>query len=317
MKLRGIHHITAIAGDPQTNLDFYTGVLGLRFVKRTVNFDDPSTYHLYFGDRTGRPGSAMTFFTWPGARRGRRGAGQVVAASFAIPPASVKYWETRLKEEHVFGELLSERFGDRIIRFLDPDGLMLELIESRQPDDFDFTFPSSVPAEFALRGFHAPTLEIMPTGQSEQLLMQPGFELVGSEKSRRRFSLNRNSASAHIDLVTSDGGDLSISAAGTVHHIAFCCHDQEEQLRWREKLVAMGLHVTPVIDRQYFHSIYFREPGGILFEIATERPGFTVDEEVENLGQSLKLPPQYEAHRREIETTLPPISLKSSAAATP
>ena len=157
----------------------------------------------------------------------------------------------------------------------------------------------------------------MPTGQSEQLLMQLGFELVGSEKSRTRFSLNRNSASAHIDLVTSDDGDLSISAAGTVHHIAFCCHDEEEQLRWREKLVAMGLHVTPVIDRQYFHSIYFREPGGILFEIATERPGFTVDEEVENLGQSLKLPPQYEADRREIEATLPPISLKPSAAATP
>jgi glyoxalase family protein len=314
VKLRGIHHITAIAGDPQPNLDFYTQVLGLRFVKRTVNFDDPSTYHLYFGDRTGRPGSAITFFTWPGARRGRRGAGQVLAISFAIPQGTAQYWEARFKELRVFGEVISERFNNRVIRFLDPDGLMLELIESRQLADIDLGFTSNVPAEFAVRGFHAPTLEVSNREPTEQLLGQLGFELIGSEKSRRRFSLNRDFSSAQLDLLGPGEGDFGVTAAGTVHHIAFCCRDDEEQLLWREKLVGLGLHVTPVIDREYFHSIYFREPGGILFEIATEGPGFTVDEEVENLGNSLKLPPQYEQHRGEIEASLPPISLQPKSA---
>jgi glyoxalase family protein len=314
VKLRGVHHLTAIAGDPQSNLDFYTQVLGLRFVKRTVNFDDPSTYHLYFGDRTGRPGSAITFFTWPGARRGQRGAGQVVAISFAIPHGAGQYWQTRFKELRVFSEVIPDRFNNRAIRFLDHDSLMLELIESGQLIDVDLDFASHVPAEFAVRGFNAPTLEVSRLEPTEQLLGQLGFELIGSEESRRRFSLNQDLASAQLDLVTPGKQHFGVNAAGTVHHIAFRCHDLDEQRRWREKLVGLGLYVTPVIDRQYFHSIYFREPGGVLFEIATEGPGFTVDEPVDNLGNSLKLPPQYEPHRREIEGALPPISVKPTPA---
>src|SRR2546430_2014240 len=218
MKLRGIHHITAIASDPQRNVDFYTRMLGLRFAKRTVNFDDPSTYHLYYGDRTGRPGTAINFFAWPGARRGVRGTGQVVAVRFAIP-----------------------------------------------------------------------------------------------EKSRRRYSVNSKSSSAQIDLVERPDGQFGVNSAGTVHHIAFRCADEKEQLNWRKQIADLGLHVTPVIDRFYFHSIYFREPGGILFEIATEGPGFTVDEPVKQLGESLKLPPQYEQHRAEIERALPPILIEAKA----
>jgi len=309
VKLHGIHHITAIASDPQSNVDFYTQALGLRFAKRTVNFDDPSTYHLYYGDRTGRPGTAITFFAWPGARRGTRGIGQVMTASFAIPNNSLDYWKTRFEEHHVFSEEVPARFGASALRFTDPDGLLLELIESAQLDDVDLKYESEVPKKFAIHGFHAPTLEVQSAKPSEDVLKELGFELIAEEKSRRRFSVNSKSTSAWVDLTERADGQFGINSAGTVHHIAFRCADEKEQLKWREEIVDLGLHVTPVIDRFYFHSIYFREPGGILFEIATEGPGFTVDEPAKNLGQSLKLPPQYEQHRGEIERVLPPILL--------
>jgi glyoxalase family protein len=309
VKLRGIHHITAIATEPQANLDFYTRVLGLRFVKRTVNFDDPSAYHFYFGDRTGRPGTAITFFPWPGARRGSRGVGQVVATSFAVPTASISYWEAHLREHHVFSEKIGARFGDTALRLVDPDGLLLELIESSRLDDVDLGYESEVPREFAVHGFHAPTLEVPHAKKTESLLQTLGFQPGAEENGRRRFSVNERSTSASIDLVERPDGEFGVNSAGTVHHIAFRCADEEEQLQWRNQLVDLGLHVTPLIDRQYFHSIYFREPGGILFEIATENPGFTADEPVEHLGENLKLPPQYESHRAEIERALPPIVL--------
>lgn len=309
MKLRGIHHITAIASDPQANVDFYTAVLGLRFAKRTVNFDDPSTYHLYYGDRSGRPGTAITFFAWPGARRGTRGTGQVVAASFAIPKNSLDYWKARFEEHHVFSEALPARFESSALRFTDPDGLMLQVIESAQLDPVDLKYESEVPRKFAIHGFHAPTLEVQNVKPTENVLKELGFELIGEEKSRRRFSVNSQSTSACLDLIERADGQFGINSAGTVHHIAFRCADDEEQLKWRERMVDLGLHVTPVIDRFYFHSIYFREPGGILFEIATDGPGFTVDEPAQDLGQTLKLPPQYEQHRAEIESVLPPILL--------
>jgi len=313
MKLRGIHHITAIASDPQRNVDFYTQILGLRFAKRTVNFDDPSTYHLYFGDRTGRPGTAITFFAWPGARRGSRGTGQVIATSFAIPPGSIDYWKSRFEQHRVFCEEISSRFEVSAIRLADPDGLLLELIESAQLDDADLKYESEVPNKFAIHGFHAPTLEVQAAKPTEELLKNLGFELTAEEKSRRRFSLNSKSTSAQVDLVERVDGQFGVNSAGTVHHIAFCCADEKEQLRWRKQLLELDLHVTPVIDRYYFHSIYFREPGGILFEIATEGPGFTVDEPAEHLGENLKLPPQYEEHRAEIERVLPPIMFESKA----
>ena len=309
MKLLGIHHITAIAGEPQQNLDFYAGVLGLRFVKRTVNFDDPSSYHFYFGDRTGRPGTALTFFPWPGAQRGTRGTGQVVATSFAIPSDAIDFWKDRFKQQRVLSEEIAERFGDVVLRFADPDGLILELIASANPDDVDLEYKSDVPREFAIHGFHTPTFEVRKADKTIRLLEMLGFELLVEDETRHRFSVNQLSTSSHVDVVERPGGAFGVNSAGTVHHIAFRCADEDEQLHWREKVAERGLHVTPVIDRQYFHSIYFREPGGILFEIATDKPGFTADEPVESLGESLKLPPQYEAHREEIARSLPPITL--------
>jgi len=313
VKLHGIHHITAIASDPQRNVDFYTQILGVRFAKRTVNFDDPSTYHLYFGDRTGRPGTAITFFAWPGARRGSRGTGQVIAASFAIPSGSLDFWKSRFEEHHIFSEQLPSRFEASAIRLTDPDGLPLELIEAEQLDDIDLKYESEAPNKFAIHGFHAPTLEVQQAKPTKELLKNLGFELIAEEKARRRFSLNSKSTSAQVDLIERADGQFGVNSAGTVHHIAFRSADEKEQLRWRQKLLELGLHVTPVIDRFYFHSIYFREPGGILFEIATEGPGFTVDEPVEHLGENLKLPPQYEEHRAEIERVLPPIMFESNA----
>jgi glyoxalase family protein len=310
MKLHGIHHITAIATDPQRNLDFYTQVLGLRLVKRTVNFDDPGSYHLYFGDGMGAPGTIITFFPWPGARRGWRGTGQVVATSFAIPSGAGDYWKTRLKEDNVFCEQTPARFGDLVLRLADPDGLLLELVESNHLEDVSFDFQNDVPREFAVRGFHAPTLELQNVKLTEELLTGVfGFEMIAGEKSRRRFSLDPQSSNRQLDLLERPDGSFGNIAAGTVHHIAFRAANDEEQRQWREILANLGFGVTPVIDRQYFHSIYFREPGGILFEIATDAPGFAVDEPFDRLGEELKLPPQFESHRATIEGALPPLSL--------
>lgn len=310
MKLGGIHHITAIATDPQRNLDFYTQFLGLRLVKRTVNFDDPGAYHFYFGDRIGTPGTILTFFPWPGARRGSRGTGQVVATSFVIPEMAIDYWRKRLKANHVTFEQTTRRFGEELLRFTDPDGLLIELIATDKTNRVDFSPTSAVPAEFAPAGFHAPTLEVQKADLTMQLLTDVfGFELIEQDGNRRRFGLDDRSPNKSVDLVERADGGFGHVSAGTVHHIAFRAATDDEQLAWRENLTAAGLAVTPVIDRQYFHSIYFREPGGILFEIATDTPGFTVDEPVGQLGQNLKLPAQYEAHRSEIERALPAITL--------
>jgi glyoxalase family protein len=301
MRSAGIHHITAIAGDPQRNLDFYTEALGLRLVKRTVNFDDPGSYHFYFGDNIGTPGTIMTFFPWPGARRGARGSGQVTTVSFAVPRNSMAFWKERLRATHVIAEEIEGRFGCNALRFLDPDGLQLELVASANEESS---------SERAIRGFAAPTLEVRNPEKTEKLLTENlGFEFVAEENNRRRFRGSGSNASAEIDLVSSKAGFGQI-AAGTVHHIAFRAADDDEQLKVREQLVARGLNATPVIDRQYFHSIYFREPNGILFEIATDGPGFLIDEPADALGETLKLPPIYESKRNEIERVLPTIHLR-------
>jgi len=305
MRSAGIHHITAIAGDPQRNLDFYTEALGLRLVKRTVNFDDPGSYHFYFGDNIGTPGTIMTFFPWPGARRGARGSGQVTVVSFAVPRNSMAFWKERLRATHVTAEEIKGRFGCNALRFLDADGLQLEIVASANEESS---------SERAIRGFAAPTLEVRSPEKTEKLLTEIlGFEFVAEENNRRRFRGSGSNASAEIDLVSSEAGFGQI-AAGTVHHIAFRAADDDEQLKMREQLVARGLNVTPVIDRQYFHSIYFREPNGILFEIATDGPGFLIDEPADALGETLKLPPTYEPKRNEIERALPTIHLHHSAA---
>jgi glyoxalase family protein len=307
MRSAGIHHITAIAGDPQTNLDFYTETLGLRLVKRTVNFDDPGSYHFYFGDNIGSPGTIITFFPWPGARRGTRGSGQVTIVSFAIPRNSIAMWRERLRANDIVAEEINDRFGTKALRFPDPDGLMLELIESP-------VLPSEGPMGHDIGGFAAPTLEVRHLERTEKLLIEIlGFEFVGEEDNRRRLRGSGSNAAAEVDLVSSDAG-FGLVAVGSVHHIAFQVANDEEQLRVREKIVERGLNVTPVIDRQYFHSIYFREPNGILFEVATDGPGFLIDEPADELGESLRLPPMYESARSEIERVLPPIQLRHATA---
>src|SRR5881409_3349503 len=315
IKIPGLHHVTAIASDPQRNLDFYAGVLGLRFVKRTVNFDDPGTYHFYFGDARGMPGTILTFFAWPGARRGIRGTGQVDAVAFAIPKNSTSYWLERLKQQHVPAERTSPRFDEELIRFIDPDGLLIELVESAAPANVEHWHGSSVPAEHSIHGFHSVSAALEGYERTAKLLTETfGYRLVDQSSNHFRFaSQNETAAGRMIDLFCMPDAHPGRVAAGSVHHIAFRASDDEEQRQWRENLVSLGYNVTPVIDRVYFHSIYFREPGGILFEIATEPPGFTLDETLEELGTHLCLPSWLESARSQIERILPRIQVPTKS----
>jgi glyoxalase family protein len=310
-KISGLHHVTAIATDPQQNLDFYAGLLGLRFVKRTVNFDDPGSYHFYFGDARGTPGTILTFFPWPGARRGSRGTGQIEATAFMIAPSSINYWLERLRKQNVAAEKRSARFGEEAIRFADPDGLLLELIASNSVPSVEHWSDSPVPAEHSLRGFHSVSAALEGYERTASLLTDSfGYRLIDQSGHRFRFASQNDAAKGRIiDLLCLPDGHAGRVAAGSVHHIAFRARDQNQQLEWREHLVGLGYNVTPVIDRTYFHSIYFREPGGVLFEIATDPPGFTLDEKMEELGNSLRLPPWMESARSQIERILPPIKL--------
>jgi glyoxalase family protein len=324
-KIAGLHHVTAIASDPQRNLDFYAGLLGLRFVKRTVNFDDPGTYHFYFGDARGTPGTILTFFPWPGARRGIRGTGQIEATAFAISPDSVGHWLERFKQQHVTAEKASPRFGQDVIRFTDPDGLLLELIASAveagvspanaKRSATEFWIDSPVPAEHGLHGFHSVSAALEGYEKTARLLTDSfGYRLIQQSGNRFRFASADDSAPGRIiDLLCLPDTAMGRVAAGSVHHIAFRAKDDDDQLQWREHFVDLGYNVTPVIDRTYFHSIYFREPGGVLFEIATEPPGFTLDEKLEELGTHLRLPPWMESARSQIEKILPPIQVPSKS----
>jgi glyoxalase family protein len=313
-KIRGLHHVTAIAADPQRNLDFYVGLLGLRFVKRTVNFDDPGSYHFYFGDNRGTPGTILTFFPWPGARRGIRGTGQIEATAFAISPDSIGYWLERFKEQYVSAERIS-RFGEQGIRFTDPDGLLIELIASDSLPEVERWPDGPIPAEHALHGFHSVSAALEGYERTARLLADSfGFRLIEESGNRFRFASPDDSASGRIvDLLCLPDTGMGQVAAGSVHHIAFRAKDEHEQLQWREHLVDLGYNVTPVIDRTYFHSIYFREPGGVLFEIATEPPGFTFDEKLEELGTHLRLPPWMESARSQIEQILPRIHVPTKS----
>jgi glyoxalase family protein len=313
-KIRGLHHVTAIAGDPQQNLDFYVGLLGLRFVKRTINFDDPGTYHFYFGDNRGTPGTILTFFPWLGARRGIRGTGQIEATAFAISPDSIGYWLERFKQQRVTADRIS-RFGEEAIRFADPDGLLLELIGSKPLPAVEPWPESSVPQEHSLHGFHSVSAALEGYETTARLLTDSfGYRLTQHSGNRFRFASVDDSAPGRIvDLLCLPDTGMGRVAAGSVHHIAFRAKDDAEQLKWREHLVALGYNVTPVIDRTYFHSIYFREPGGVLFEIATEPPGFTLDEKLEELGTHLRVPPWLESAHSQIEGILPPIQMPSES----
>ena len=310
--LNGIHHISAITGDAQRNVDFYTTVLGLRMVKKTVNFDDPGTYHLYYGDETGTPGTLLTFFAWTGARRGRQGAGQTGAIAFAVPPGSLDYWAKRLDEHGVTVSERSARFGDEVLLFMDPDGQPLELIPQAGVETLPAWGDSPVPSEYAVRGFHSVTLlESDPTITDRLLTEVFGFEQVGQEGSRTRYLAADGGLATRVEIMRVPDSEWAVGGSGTVHHVAFRTPDDDQQLEWVASLRALGLNVTPVQPRFYFNSIYFREPGGVLFEIATDPPGMTIDEPLETLGQSLKLPPWYESQRDVIERQLPPLRVPS------
>lgn len=306
----GIHHVTAIASDPQRNLDFYAGVLGLRFVKRTVNFDDPTTYHFYFGDEAGHPGSILTFFPWPDARHGRQGAGQIAVISFAIAPSAVGFWLERLLKHHVPFEQPITRFDDeRVIAFKDPDGLLLELIAHPSVEQRPGWGHASISQEHAIRGLYSITLwEEGHTKTAHLLTERLGFHPVREQGSIYRYAAEGEIGTI-IDLRVVPGLWSGVMGAGVIHHVAFRAHDDTIQMAVRETLAADGYNITPQLDRDYFRSVYFREPGGVLFEIATDAPGFTIDEPLDQLGRSLKLPAWLEPRRFEIEALLPNIHL--------
>jgi glyoxalase family protein len=309
--IRGIHHITAIAGNPQRNLDFYTGILGLRLIKLTVNFDDPGTYHFYFGDTAGRPGTILTFFPWQNVKRGRKGTGQVGAVAFRVPAGTLGFWADRLKQQQVTVSSTFQRFDDEVLPLMDPDGLPLEIIASGLPGSDVAWEYSPVSPEVAIQGFAQPTLLVADIEPTAQLLTEIfGLTQVQQSGSRCRFSSsNPEAVGSQVDVEVRPGEEMGGMGGGTVHHIAWRVADDPEQLVWREGLVARGYQVTPVMDRQYFHSIYFREPGGILFEIATDSPGFATDENPAELGSRLKLPPWLEQRRQDIDGLLPRLTL--------
>jgi glyoxalase family protein len=306
----GIHHVTAIASDPQRNADFYTGVLGLRLVKRTVNFDDPGTYHVYFGDEAGSPGTILTFFPWPMAARGSPGVGQVTVTSFSVPEGSLNYWERRLLSAGTPAERSGKRFDEEVLTFEDPDGLKLELAAHSGAAVDRAWKGASVPAEHAIQGFYAVTLCEQGYESTVEVLETMGFRRVAEQGNRFRFDVGKGGAGARADVLCASEAPYGRISAGSVHHIAWRVVDNNSQQSWRRRLVGEHLNVTPVLDRCYFRSIYFREPGGILFELATDPPGFTIDEPLGRLGEALKLPPWLEPHRKEIEHALPSIQLR-------
>ncbi len=302
----GIHHITAITGPPQPNVDFYVARLGQRLVKTTVNFDAPDTYHLYYGDTVGTPGTILTFFPFVDAGPGRNGPGMAIAVAYAVPSGDLDAWRERLAEHGIGSWQPTTRFNQRFLTFTDPDGLKLELIES---DDSNASGTSSLD-----HGFHSVTLCVSDPAPTARVLTDLfGYEPAGQETidgvERLRFQSPSHGRGSIVDLIRPTDRSSAIQGAGTVHHVAFRAETPERQREWRERILEYGLRPTPVIDRQYFEAIYFREPGGILFEIATDPPGFTTDETVDELGMHLKLPPQYESRRSELEGVLPPIQM--------
>ena len=311
--LDGIHHVTAIAGDPQRNVDFYAGTLGLRLVKRTVNFDDPGTYHLYFGDDAGHPGTILTFFPWPGAPRGRHGAGQITVVAFSIPPDSLGFWEERLRAHGVAFQTRESPFDESLLEFSDPDGLPLELVADRRKDPGPPWPGAPVPAAQAIRGFHGVTLLEHDHKDTERLLTEVmGVQFAQTVGHRRRYIVGDGGAAAYVDIVTSPDASPGLVAVGTVHHVAWRVASDEAQAAWRQRLLQARVNVTPVRDRQYFHSIYYHEPGGVLFEIATDPPGFAIDEPAQALGTTLRLPPWLEPRRAALEARLPALQLPSA-----
>ncbi|MBV9880835.1 MAG: ring-cleaving dioxygenase [Gemmatirosa sp.] len=312
----GIHHVTAICGDPQRNLDFYAGLLGMRLVKRTVNYDDPHTYHFYYGDGDGTPGSIVTFFPWPGRHAGRVGTKQIAVTSIAVPPGALGFWVERLIRHGVPFQGPTKRVVgrdvERVLSLRDPDGMMVELVghdgAAARPA---WDGAPNVPAEHATRGLHSVTLWVEHHEPTERVLVDTlGLRAVAEEEGTRRYAAGDGGPGTLVNVRAVGGFLDGLGGVGTVHHVAFRAGDDATELALRQQVVADGLHPTPVLDRSYFHSVYFEEPGGVLFELATDGPGFATDEPRERLGTSLQLPARYEPMRAELEAALPEIHVE-------
>lgn len=305
----GLHHITAIAGEAQRNYDFYTKTLGLKMVKKTVNFDDPQTYHFYFGDEVGTPGTILTFFPWTNVRPGRNGIGMATEIGYSVPKGSLEFWISRLKDADIKYEA-RENFGEKLIAFQDPDGLWLTLIETQNNDERKGFKTADISAEVALKGFHTVTLTLHDIKETAAVLTEVfGYKKIAQQDNLFRYQTDAVETAALVDLLEIPQMSKGINAGGTNHHVAFRVKDEETLMAFRQKILDRGLQITEKINRDYFYSLYFREPGGVLFEIATDNPGFATDETVENLGTSLQLPSQYEADRDKIEKALPKLKM--------
>lgn len=301
----GLHHITAIADEAQRNLDFYTKILGLRLVKKTVNFDDPGTYHFYFGNETGAAGTILTFFPWEGIGKGENGSGMATHIGYSVPQDSLDFWKNRL-DAHDIPYEEGNIFDEKLISFRDPDGLQLQFIEPDAPDNRSVWTTDEISEAVALKGFHNVTLTLQNAEATAKVLTDVlGYKLRGREGNRYRYATDAVDTAHLIDIIEDPSIPVGRNAAGTNHHIAFRVKDDAVLMEMRKKVMEAGLNITPKIDRDYFFSLYFREPGGVLFEIATDNPGFMVDEPIEELGSSLKLPKQYQAIRSRIESVLP------------
>lgn len=309
--ITGLHHVTAIAANPQKNVDFYAGILGLRMVKKTVNFDAPDVYHLYYGDEVGNPGTILTFFPFPGLTKGRKGKGQLTVTSFSIPSNSLDYWMKRLDKFNIPYQNPQQRFDDEVfIYFEDYDGLGIELVANDKDERKGFSY-GQIPPEYSVKGFYGVALSEEGYERTAGLLTeQMDHTLVAEKGNRFRFTAE-NKPGNFVDVLCNPDNMRGLNGAGTVHHVAFATKNDASQLSFREQVMKHGINTTPVLDRQYFHSIYFREPGGILFEVATSDIGFTFDETKEHLGESLKLPPWQEKNRSIIERELEPLSINT------
>lgn len=304
-QIKGLHHVTSLASSARGNNDFFTKTLGLRRVKKTVNFDAPDVYHLYYGDETGTPGSVMTYFPFPHAARGRPGVGEVGVTAFSVPRGSLDAWQKRLAPLGVRGLKRDTRFGEGRLILDGPDGELFALVETE-----DSRAPwtgNGVDEDLAIRGFHSASMRLRDAGATSELLKFMGYEEVDKQDSVRRFAVPDGNGAHVIDVETIHGANHAAQGAGSVHHIAFAVENRARQLEVREALLDTGYQVTPVIDRDYFWSIYFRTPGGVLFEIATNEPGFDRDEDTAHLGEALKLPSQHAHLRDKLERYLEPI----------
>ena len=304
MKLLGLHHVTAICSDAQKNADFYSGVLGLRVTKVTVNFDDPQSYHLYYGNADGSPGTNITFFVWPGGRRGRIGPSQVATTAYSIERASLDFWQQRFADRGVACSEIGVKFGEPFFRVEDPDGMVIELVgvDGELPPGYE---TSGIEPQHTLRAFHSVTLlERVLDATAEAVTKHMDFVEHSTEGDVIRYAIDGGGPGKWIDVHFDATKPAGHQGAGIVHHVAFRTPDDASEKQWQERLHDAGLHVSPQMERTYFRSIYFREPGGVLFEIATDGPGFAVDEEG-GIGRSLRIPPWYEEQRAAILAGLP------------